>query len=518
MEVDGARVRFARLEIPLETALSWVVVLAFLFALTVLCIGLFQPLVDQYPFRQTQTALTSYWLMRGGPVFAYETPVVGFPWSIPLEFPVYQMIVALLSTTDVPLDAAGRIVSFLFFVGCLWPMRVLFGALRLDRVTFPCVAIPFLLSPLYLFWARTFMVETCALFFSFLWLAYLARFLAEPKPAFAALAVAAGCVGILAKSSTFPAFAVPGGLLLLQECHAGWKKGISVVGIRPLLLAALVVAAPFVVGALWTIYSDAVKAENEIGARLTSTALAPWIFGTWDQRIGASLWRDVIAHRSLADAFGYAAVPAVALIGATLLRRKFACVAGAAVLAFIVPFLVFTNLHIVHGYYQTANAIFLVAAAGLGLACVTSVSRWLGVFSLALIVAGQLSYFQLAYASQLTRDLTTMPQFRVAQIARSLTPPESGLIIVGDDWSSTIPYYAQRKALAIPRWMRAEFLRRAFAAPQRFLGDARLGGVVYCSQDSPKDAERKALVDAFVAGRQVLGEAGECKLLAPNRT
>src|SRR5262249_18342164 len=96
------------------TALFGILVLAFLFAFAVLCVGLFQPLLDQYAFRQTQTALTSYWLMRGGPIFAYETPVLGFPWSIPFEFPLYQLLAAALSLVGVPLDAAGRIVSFVF--------------------------------------------------------------------------------------------------------------------------------------------------------------------------------------------------------------------------------------------------------------------------------------------------------------------------------------------------------------------------------------------------------------------
>jgi hypothetical protein len=86
---------------------------------------------------------------------------------------VYQIIVAILSASGVPLDAAGRIVSFGFFVGCLWPMRVLFRLMRLDDITFPCVAILFWLSPLYLFWSRMFMIETRALFFSLCGLAYL---------------------------------------------------------------------------------------------------------------------------------------------------------------------------------------------------------------------------------------------------------------------------------------------------------------------------------------------------------
>jgi hypothetical protein len=53
-------------------------ILACLYGLAVLWRGLFQPLLDQYAFRQAQAALTAYWLVRGGPIFAYETPVAGF--------------------------------------------------------------------------------------------------------------------------------------------------------------------------------------------------------------------------------------------------------------------------------------------------------------------------------------------------------------------------------------------------------------------------------------------------------
>jgi hypothetical protein len=508
--------RFGRLEDILLPALYGILVLALLFALAVLCVGLFQPLLDQYQFRQTQTALTSYWLMRGGPIFAYETPVAGFPWSIPFEFPVYQIIAALLSGIGVPLDAAGRIVSFAFFVGCLWPLHVLFRALRFDDTTFPCVAILFLLCPLYLFWGRTFMIETCALFFSLLWLAHLARFFAEPRLAAAAIALVAGSLGVLAKATTFPAFAVLGGLLLLKECYGAWTAGVLGERARPLLLALLVIAAPFVVGGAWTVYSDAVKAHNEIGVRLTSFALAPWTFGTWGQRFGATLWRDVVWRRALSDAFGYAAIPALALIVVTSLSRKYLYVIAACVLAFLVPFLVFANLHIVHTYYQTANAIFIVAAAGLAVAGLMRMKRnCLAVLCLGGLVAGQLLYFRSAYAGLLTNDFSLEPRFRIANLARSATGPDTSLVIIGGDWSSVIPYYAQRRSLAIPHWATVASWRRILAAPQRYLDGVPLGGVVYCTDNGPKDAERRALIDAFVAGRAVLGEFGPCRLLAP---
>jgi hypothetical protein len=76
-------------------------------------------------FRQSQTALTAYWLDREPHGLAYITPVLGYPWSVPFEYPVYQWIVVLLMKVGVPLVVGGRIVSFAAFVGCLVPLKVM---------------------------------------------------------------------------------------------------------------------------------------------------------------------------------------------------------------------------------------------------------------------------------------------------------------------------------------------------------------------------------------------------------
>ena len=234
--------------------------------------------------------------------------------------------------------------------------------------------------------------------------------------------------------------------------------------------------------------------------------------------LSALLWRDVVLRRALSDAFGYAAIPAVALIGVSLLSRRYVYAVLAAVAAFLVPFLVFTNLHIVHFYYQTANAILIVAAAGLALASLIRMSRnWLGLLGLAVLVAGQLVYFRSVYAIYLTHDFSGEQLFRIAKLARTQTELGASLIVIGDDWSSTIPYYAERKSLDIPNWLALPSLQRIVAAPQKYLDDARLGGVVYCADKAPTDPDRKTLIDAFLAGRAVLGEVGPCRLLAPDK-
>ena len=40
-----------------------------------------QPLLEFKSFRQTQTALTVYWMLKEGWRLGYETPVLGYPWS-----------------------------------------------------------------------------------------------------------------------------------------------------------------------------------------------------------------------------------------------------------------------------------------------------------------------------------------------------------------------------------------------------------------------------------------------------
>src|SRR5580658_9431992 len=51
-------------------------------------------LEDYYGFRQCQTAISTYYTIKDGFKINYETPVLGKPWSIPMEFPLYQWVVA----------------------------------------------------------------------------------------------------------------------------------------------------------------------------------------------------------------------------------------------------------------------------------------------------------------------------------------------------------------------------------------------------------------------------------------
>jgi hypothetical protein len=452
--------------------------------------------------------------MQGGPIFAYETPVVGYPWAIPYEFPVYQIIVALLAATGLPLDAAGRIVAFGFFIGSLWPLRMLFRVLRLDESAFLFVAALFALAPIYVYWSRTFMIETCALFFSLCWLALLARYLSRPVILDLVGAMLAGCIGILAKSTTFPAFAVLGSLLILKESHAALKTDITAARVRVALLAGIAVIVPIVGGGAWSAYADAVRAHNTFAAILTTEILPNWIFGTWSQRLGSELWGGVAFGRALMEIFGYAMFPAIMVIFASLIRREYIYPAFGSLIAYLVPFAVFPTLHSVHNYYQVANALFLIAAVGLALAALVKAGRPVFAFTIfALIAVSQVTYFHWAFAPYIRANYSNEQRLRIAMIAKAGTQPTEALIVIGDEFASTIPYYAQRKSFAIANLIPPTFLKQVLADPQKYLGDRTFGGIVHCPKTEPTDAERQEIVAGFVADRKMLGEFGDCKFL-----
>ena len=103
----------------------WGSILAIIAAIVATYVAVFyvkQPLLELEPFRQNWTALTTYWMIQEGWRLDYQTPILGYPWAIPLEFPIYESIVALVAWMGgFPLDPVGRIVSFCFLLACAWP-------------------------------------------------------------------------------------------------------------------------------------------------------------------------------------------------------------------------------------------------------------------------------------------------------------------------------------------------------------------------------------------------------------
>jgi hypothetical protein len=441
---------------------EWILacVLPLLFAVSVLyaigtaSIGWGNTLNDRHSFRQTQTATTAYYLVGKPLNLAYETPIIGKPWSIPMEFQLYQWIVArIVGTFGTPLDQTGRFVSLVFFLLTTIP---LYRIVRATGVSSQHAWLPLLLftiSPFYIFWGRTFMIETTALFFS---VAYLAAAIEAKKDSnwiVVLTAVVLGSLAALAKVTTFLVYLVVIAALVAGAFWQEWSRDRDITAIRARLLRlGIVVAVPFLVAVAWVKFADTVKAENPFAAAyLTSQTSNNWNYGTIDQKFSGFVWGVIIGRFP-----EFIGLPQLAwlLLGATLAvtlihRRRWrettACLA-----AWLLAPAIFTNVHFVHDYYANANGVFLIAATAFAIVGLLedASTRIAGVVFTAVAITAAIWGHAVFY---LPRQSTNSPEvLEAAEYIRSATADDSVIICLSNDWSPLVSYYARRRALNLP--------------------------------------------------------------------
>lgn len=417
-----------------------------IYSLWAIGVGWNHTILDAHGFRQTQTAISTYYLIRGGPWLAYETPVFGAPWSIPLEFPFYQWIVAVIvKLFGTPLDPSGRFVSACFFYLSLIPIYFTLHFLKIswrDRWIFFCL---FITSPLYLFWSRTFTIESTALFFSLAYLASICYYL-DRKSIFALiLGSLFGVLAVLVKVTTFLSYFLAATLLIYRHRQKIQKLNKTIVYklAVPTLAFALV---PYIAISIWTHFSDFQKSLNPVATDLISRNLTRWNFGTLEQKLSPEIWRSVL-NQVFHDLWGQWQLSVIVLT-LLLLFTQFKRLYFISIALFLSAILVFTNLHYVHNYYAYANAIFLIAATGFGIAgLLAKKGNWkaLGWAICTLLLVLQVrAYFVRCYPVASQNATSVLGTTRAIQ---KYTNPQDVILVDGDKWSSQIPYYSQRRAV-----------------------------------------------------------------------
>lgn len=406
-------------------------------------IGWDNTLIGGYQFRQIQTAITTDYFIRDGIKLNYETPVLGTPWEIPLELPLFQACVAkFVGVTGMDLDQAGRFVSWLFFLSALPACFLLLGRFEVPAPRRLLFLALLLLSPVYLFFSRGFLIESAALAFSCWFLLSFGRWLDRPRLGWFLAAAICGALAGTIKVTTFIVFLCAAFLLLLTALRtsgAGDRK-------RLWLRAAVGVSLPSVAAVAWVVWTAAIRRLNpETG--LLEGHFGYWSFGDLALRLSPSYW--LRTYRVWADlVVGEAGLVVVALYYCWL-RGRYRWVIGGCLLAFLSGQLIFANLYWVHAHYFYASALFLVAALGfficefLDQAAVPFAARWL--FVLALLGFELSAYHRAIFPAQ--KDNTPVPDYVAA--LKSFTAPDDILVIIGQDWDGMVPYYSGRRALML---------------------------------------------------------------------
>lgn len=462
-------------------------------------------------FRQTQTAISAFFIQRENNFsLAYPTPVLGKPWSIPMEFPLYQWTVVVVSnTTGMALTQAGRAVTLACFYLGLPAVYLLLLRLGLTRARALIVLGVVVGCPLYIYYGRSFLIETMAWMFGAWFLLGYVKAVEKRSLAWWTLATVAG-VGVgLVKITTFICFLMPAFAWTLvwfwQDFRQNKGRARTIALARRFAWCALSVAISFAVAYWWIKYSDAIKAKSVAGAFLQSDGLSSYNFGV-GVRFAPEIWRR---HWAVLF-YEIASVPVLIACGvfALLFARRWWWVILALIGFFFAVQIVFPILYAWHEYYYVANAMLLMVAMGLAL-CGLLESRLPRVLAWLLIVA--------VYAAQATTYATfyytgqkgVSPGGSDLTLAlRQVTDPDDVLIIAGDDWSSMIPYFAQRRAYMVRRNLERtwDIIMPAFDALR---GESVTALVLYGDQRNNEDFRKAALERFHIDPRPVFtwGEA-----------
>jgi hypothetical protein len=404
-----------------------------------------QPLLERHGFRQTQTAYTArIYHEQGIDLIHPKLPVLGEPFEVPFEFPLFQAAASVVMDAGVRDDVAMRTTGLLCF---LLTALLLYGLVRRvdGRVSAVAALVAFVATPFALLWGRTSMIEYLATAgaVGFAWATIAWR--EERRPAVGGLALAAGLVGMLVKPTTAVFWILPA----LAYQPKGGRQGDRR---RELMWLAALVLVPLGAAVLWTHHADAIKAASPTTAWLTSDALREWNFGTLGQRFANDTW-EVVLDRLRGLIVGYAGIPLLVVAAVALARSRQRRFWLGIVLAAVLPPLVFTNLYYQHDYYLAAVSPAIAALIGLGVGFAwrllpTPLVRGVAIVAGVLLASSTLvlgrDYVRLIYVNE--PDAQTLA---LAHEAAAQTRADDRIGVLGLDWSPAVLYYANRWGLMV---------------------------------------------------------------------
>ena len=389
----------------------------------------------------------------------------------------------LTAVSGLRLEAAGRAVSLAFFYAAVAAGHLLLANLGIPPRRRLLVLAFWLLSPLYLFWSRTFMIESTALCLCLTFLAFHGRYVTRGHAADAVAALATGCLGAAVKPPTIVVFAGLAGVwwLLAQ------RRSTTTPTVRT--LGALLVVLPPVAGWAWQRHADSVKVLNPFTSVISSgQLLRDYVVGPPGSRFEAAvllpLWERAVPYT-----VGHAVVVAAAMLGIVIAQRRRALFA-LSLGGFLAHFAVFAPLDSTQDYYWYGMGVFLVAATGLAVVALLECDdarRHLAWLLVVLVTVCCVHGYVTRMLPYQRHDAYENPDWviRLARAVTEATRPEDVIVAFGMDWNPEMPYYAGRRALMWPGWSDARPDSADVVRAHASLNGHQVGAVVNCPRGAP---------------------------------
>lgn len=433
-----------------------------------ICVGIYtrllhlnSPLLDTHSWRQTQTAMFARNFYRNGMnIFKPQIDWDGSrPGYIESEFQLYPFIVALVYKLFGMDEKYGRLVAALFFTGSMFFLFLLSRFFLSERASL-LVLFFFVVSPLNIFFSRTFMPESTMLFFMVGTLYFFIRWSIENKPFWFWLSCAFAVFSFLVKiPSLHIAFVLFFLTTMKYDARMFTKKELWFYLIISLSIPAF-----------WYMYAHHLGKTSGLTENIWSVGADKWG--------NLSVWLDPRFYDVLIGriTFGVVTFPGIvlAVFGAILaVKQKEEYAFHIWFLSVILYFYVTAYGNMVHSYYQLPLVPVACYFAGKGCDKLfeilqTSVfwDRRAGVFCVAVLLAYccLLSYRDISPAYQINGNM-----LEAAYETQRVTPSDT-LIIVCDFSFPEVLYYSDRKGWHInPKEQRPDDLGAFIQKGARYL-------------------------------------------------
>ena len=403
---------------------------------------------ESFGFRQAQTAIAVREYMHDGLLQLSPLPIFGNPWQVPMEFPIFQVVAAIFgSLTHLDAAVAARAVALIFFqISAI--LIFLLARKAFDSIAGLAAVALYEFSPYGMQWGSAALIESLAVALVLLSIYFLWQWGEKRELWMLCVAVAAGVVGFLVKSTTpIPWIPVFIAVLYLTRNHPSSFSKVKywLLGLSPILSGLLA-------GLIWTKFADSYKGQNIYSAELTSSALRDWYFvGQIAPRFDVDNWKVILEFIAFSRiSIFYLVAPILAFL--VWKRARVITIALSAV--YLIAVLIFFKLYFVHAYYHMAvfpATVLIWGAAIWGLSKKLPVFQWLKFFIAALAVFTLLS---LSWASregdrvhENQSGSLSLPS--VVEQMRELTRKNEVTILVGCDWNPLYPYYSGRRAIMV---------------------------------------------------------------------
>ena len=431
-------------------------------------------LIEAHGFRQTQTAITVQdWINHGFDLVNYRTPVLGAPWTLPMEFPTFQasvyglyhVLLPITNNLDLVIRITSLIYFYLSFAAFCGLAKLLFKRLENGGLYYKVAFILYLFSPFAIFWSKTSMIEYCAVFFQLMYVWFFLKLLYDrdqKKILCSCGALIFGGIGYLTKSTSMIPAVV---FLFISSLQCYWPKLrrfkeqlLNKQEIMKVICLFLLAVLPFVAGIIWVKYSDSIKVRSGY-SYLTSEGLASWNYGGLDVRLSLSSnakllknLEEVLPMILLATSgiFLFLSRRATEDTDSQKIKKQY-CVA--LILAALVTAFTLFNLYSAHSYYSIAISPFLVLAGGF------LYSDFIGYLirnrkRLFLCISAGLVLFHICFTPLIRLQTWRPDHSQDGNVATGLWIKENSeeddqLLIFNHEWVPVVPYYANRRALMV---------------------------------------------------------------------